>query len=821
MTNNSKGASAAPFCMMANPSHSFVRWGLVTYLLALGSLLTALSGCGGGIAGTLPPTPKPTVGLDVNPKAIAAGQSAALTLTASNATRVVIANNVDSTTFPFNGSGAQTVTVTPVTTTTYTATATGSDGQTASSSVTLTVTASAPAPTVALTASATTLTTGQSAVLTLTAANAVQVVIANNVDSTTFPFNGSGTQTVTVTPATTTTYTATATGSDGQTASSSVTLTVNGTGPVVALTASVATIMPGKSDTLNVVAANAIRIVISNNVDSTEFTLSQSGTQTVTPSTTTTYTATATGVDGHTASATAKITVVPINHVIFMLQENRSFDSYFGMLNPYRHSLGWNLGDDGTDYEVDGIDDKLTDPRFVNNDDEGNAVGLFKTTSSCMDDMSSAWLESYGDVNRFDFRPTRDILMDGFVHTAEAFAKSGGLADLQGRRVMGHYDQDFLNYYYFMASQFALSDRWFSPVSSKSISNRIATFSGGTTQGLVRDPGSNDHVGQVNIETVFHRLTNAGVSWKIYYTVSNDICFAGDTTCNPPNPDKRPATSYSIFLESLQYLFTPQQGAACTGNTQGSAVVGDPTNSFCIDTDHIAPLSQFLEDMNNGTLPSFAFVEAGFGHNDEHPGSGQSILSGQKQVASLLNSFMSGPSWKDSVFVLSYDEGGGPFDHVPPVPGSTNKFTAPALGITTDISSIAVNPDAFGPCVPPGGTATPHCDLTASDPGAHAEDAAAQQGFSAQLGFRVPTIVVSPFSRRHYVSHTPMDHTALIKFVEDRFIGNGQYLTARDAAQPDILEFFDFDLAPWMTPPSGLPVPREVQNTCHAETLGP
>ena len=45
-------------------------------------------------------------------------------------------------------------------------------------------------------------------------------------------------------------------------------------------------------------------------------------------------------------------------------------------------------------------------------------------------------------------------------------------------------------------------------------------------------------------------------------------------------------------------------------------------------------------------------------------------------------------------------------------------------------------------------------------------------GFAAQIGFRVPNMVISPFTRRHYVSHIPMDHTAIIKFVENRFIGS-------------------------------------------------
>ena len=54
-------------------------------------------------------------------------------------------------------------------------------------------------------------------------------------------------------------------------------------------------------------------------------------------------------------------------------------------------------------------------------------------------------------------------------------------------------------------------------------------------------------------------------------------------------------------------------------------------------------------------------------------------------------------------------------------------------------------------------------------------------------------MVISPFTRKHYVSHVPMDHTAIIKFVESRFIGPLAHLTNRDAAQPDLLDFFDFN----------------------------
>jgi phospholipase C len=82
-------------------------------------------------------------------------------------------------------------------------------------------------------------------------------------------------------------------------------------------------------------------------------------------------------------------------------------------------------------------------------------------------------------------------------------------------------------------------------------------------------------------------------------------------------------------------------------------------------------------------------------------------------------------------------------------------------------------------------------------------------------------MVISPFTRKHYVSHAPMDHTAVIKFVESRFIGGSAHLTNRDAAQPDLMDFFDFVNVPWRTPPaaSSLPDPPAVGSTCTPTTM--
>jgi phospholipase C len=325
------------------------------------------------------------------------------------------------------------------------------------------------------------------------------------------------------------------------------------------------------------------------------------------------------------------------------------------------------------------------------------------------------------------------------------------------------------------------------------------------------------------------------VSWKVYYTVNNGECDPEDCNKTVSGSALYPATTFSYLTWSYQYLYgnpTPGNPAGCVAPESPSSVIGDTSNTFCIDLNKIAPLNDptygYFADLKNDTLPSFSFIESGSGLNDEHPGSGQSILVGQAEVAKIVNALMGSTSWKDSAFFLGYDEGGGPYDHVPPVPGHTNDMTdaLAASNYPDDITSISVSPDTLNPCVFTGSTPTVNCDLKASYPGANSTDAAyclvgtycSQRGFGAQLGFRVPNMVVSPFVRKHYVSHVPMDHTAVIKFVEDRFIGNGTYLTKRDAAQPNLLDFFDFNGTPWATPPTP-PTPVGVGSSCTPSTF--
>ena len=96
-----------------------------------------------------------------------------------------------------------------------------------------------------------------------------------------------------------------------------------------------------------------------------------------------------------------------------------------------------------------------------------------------------------------------------------------------------------------------------------------------------------------------------------------------------------PTRSFESFTDSFKYLQENPNNVACSTldpNLQASSVVGDTSNSFCIDPAHIAPITQFYTDMTNNALPSFVWIDPGYGLNDEHPGSGQPVTQGQYEV---------------------------------------------------------------------------------------------------------------------------------------------------------------------------------------------
>ena len=511
--------------------------------------------------------------------------------------------------------------------------------------------------------------------------------------------------------------------------------------PTATITANPASIMQGQSTTLTWQTTNASSVNITG-VGAVQ----ANGSTTVTPTQTTTYQLTASGAGGsQTASTQVTVNAPPppppgdihsVNHILIMFQENRAFDEYFGQMTAYRQRNAIPINSaDGKIFDLSDPAAQVAESKNVGAN--GQVILSYHTGSVCTENLTPDWLESHHEMNRLgsDYGPTSP--MDGFASVAGNLGKSvPAVLDKDGHRAMGYFDDTDFNFYYFMASQFAMSDMLFSPIPTRTTSNRMYIHAA-TSAGTVH--ADENHAGGFKSKTIWRALDEKGVSWKIYISDST----IGNTF-----------TFFDLFTDS-----------------------GDPTRKA-----KIVPIDDYFTDVAAGTLPQVAFIETGMATGrDEHPSNNVdpnlpapkiNVQNGAAWVAQVINALVHSPSWKDSVFFWAFDEGGGAFDHVPPINVPNPDGIQP-----NDLCGIDV--------VCTGGKVDVPGDFTIT-------------------GFRVPNMIISPFSKKNYVSHTPMDYTAFLKFIETRF--GLAPLTARDASMPDMTEFFDFtNGGPWATPPVNIP----------------
>ncbi len=293
-----------------------------------------------------------------------------------------------------------------------------------------------------------------------------------------------------------------------------------------------------------------------------------------------------------------------------------------------------------------------------------------------------------------------------------------------GPVAMGYWTESDLPFTYALARTFPIADRFFSSVLAQTLPNRRFLVSG-TAYGLVDDtfPSPVPPNG-----TIFTTLSRYGVAWKNYYST----------------------LPTSFIYPSL------------IGETnKDNSVVG---------------IENFFSDAAAGTLPGFSLVDPDFDTtSEENP---QDIQYGEAFFGQVVNALMTGPGWSKTLFVWTFDEHGGYFDHVPP--------------------PKAVLPDD----VPPAITVPP--DL----PGAY-----------DRYGFRVPAGVVSPYAKRDYVSHVVHDHTSILKLVETKW--NLPALTRRDANASDLLDMVDLGAKPAFVVPPSLPKAPDPSIKAGCRTTGP
>jgi phospholipase C len=513
---------------------------------------------------------------------------------------------------------------------------------------------------------------------------------------------------------------------DGQAYSQPVSVSVRGG---MSLSCAATPVIPtsGQPVTISWNASNAASVRIEQGVG--EVSPAAAGKVTVSPTQSTTYTCTAMDRFGDQLSQQTQVivsagSVQNLNHILYMLQENRAFDNYFGVFANYRVNIDHIPGAQMSD-----VNDLHTLPaNYKIKNPQGQWFGPYHQRTTCIENLSPSWDETHYDMDLVGndwLHLTQNSIykMDRFLDTTLS-GGSGDQYDPTHTRPLGYYTQADLPFYYELGARFATSDTWYSPIPANTIPNRMYLFAA-TSYGHAFPPTSpSDPAWQR--PTIFRALTQAGITWRYYYQDN------------------------SVFLASW-------------ADWNDSQIRGNVRN-----------IQEYYNILASGTadrdLPKVVFIErASSTGYDEHPDN--NIQTGATRARQAITALLSSAAWADSAFILTYDEGGGLFDHVKPI-------------LVT----------------PPGDYSQP-IDLGARD----------QHGMFNVTGFRVPVIVVSPWVKPHDVSHLPMDYTAILKLIENRFTIPA--LTQRDANAGNMTDaqngFFDFSSPHLLTVP---PLPAQPTN---------
>jgi len=303
----------------------------------------------------------------------------------------------------------------------------------------------------------------------------------------------------------------------------------------------------------------------------------------------------------------------PIQHFIVLMQENHTFDNYFGTYP------GANGIPSETCMPVDPFDASNTE-----------CVKPYHIGDRPIDDLDHS-LSTY----ELQYNGGK---MDGFVYALNQRNQSGTLA-------MGYYDGSDLPYYWNLADEYVLFDRFFSSDHGGSFANHMYWVS--ATPGESRS----SKVSYDTLPTIFDRLEEQGISWKFY--VQNYDPGINYRTLSQVSGNRASQVIWVPLLNIDRFLDDPKLAS------------------------HIVDLSEYFVDLENGTLPAVAYI-APSGASEHPPGS---IRSGQKFVKSLIQGLMRSSSWDKSAFLLLYDDWGGWYDHVVPPQVDANGYGMRVPGI--------------------------------------------------------------------------------------------------------------------------------------------
>lgn len=385
-----------------------------------------------------------------------------------------------------------------------------------------------------------------------------------------------------------------------------------------------------------------------------------------------TLTATAGSVSG---SSTATVTI-PLQHIVFMVKENRSFDNYFGAF-PGANGASTCVVSNGQTIPISHAPDRVRN-------------------------MGHAWSDSMtaidgGKMDQFDL-----VFMGNFDGDYETCSQ--------------YYQSDMPNYWTY-AQQYVLADNMFSSLSGPSFPNHLYTVAA-WGEGVITNPVPPNGPGfnwgcDAVAGTLVQVLQPNGTQTKVF------PCFT--------------FTSLADALEtsgtSWRY-YAPQIGNA--GYIWNTLDAFSSIRETSLWSTNDVTESQFATDALAGNLPAVSWL-IGDNAESEHPAA--SVCKGENWTIEQINAIMQGPDWDSTAIFITWDDFGGFYDHVPP----------PAV-------------DTWG------------------------------------FGIRVPLLIVSPYAKAGYISHTRYDFASVLKTMEETF--GLSPLSTRDANDNDTFDSFDFTQSP-------------------------
>jgi phospholipase C len=366
-----------------------------------------------------------------------------------------------------------------------------------------------------------------------------------------------------------------------------------------------------------------------------------------------------------------------IDHVVFIVKENRTFDNYFGTFP-------------GADGATSG---KIS---------TGEVIPLRHAPDMMPRDIDHSYQAAVeaidgGAMDRFD------LIMGGNVN-GDYLAYS-------------QYTESDIPNYFAYARNFVLADAFFSSLEGPSFPNHLYTV-GAQSNRAINNPSTPpnsparwgcDAAASSRVQT----LEEPGEFGSVY------PCFDFDTLADRLEEEGLSWKYYAPGQDQSGYIWSALDAIRHIRLTS-------------LWQQHVVPTAQFVEDAQSGQLPTVSWLVVGSGLSEHPPAS---VCMGENWTVSQLNAVMSGPDWNSTVVFLTWDDFGGFYDHVaPPV----------------------VDNFGFGP--------------------------------------RVPLLIISPWAKRGHISHTSLEFSSVLKFIEERF--DLDPLTERDQDANDLIDSFDFDHLP-------------------------